>query len=101
MLQGDPAKQTIQQEIDERTNQTSSNKLELLMIRLGDDPGHDRNELFGISEFKIREIISKPSMTCVAGSPPLLLSLVELRGQIKPNNNLPAVAGCTPITWLN
>ena len=49
--------QTIQQEIDERTNLTSSNKLELLLFRLGVDANLDRNELFGINVFKIREII--------------------------------------------
>jgi len=58
--------QTIQQEIDERTNLTSSNKLELLLFRLGDDPGLDRNELFGINVFKIREIIPMPTITAVA-----------------------------------
>ena len=37
--------QTIQQEIDERTNLTSSNKLELLLFRLGDHRGADPADL--------------------------------------------------------
>jgi two-component system chemotaxis response regulator CheV len=93
--------QTIQQEIDERTNLTSSNKLELLLFRLGDDANLDRNELFGINVFKIREIIPMPTITAVAGSSPHMMGVVDLRGQIIPVIDLPAVAGCTPKTGLN
>ena len=93
--------QTIQQEIDERTNLTSSNKLELLLFRLGGDAGLDRSELFGINVFKIREIIPMPVITAVAGSPPHMMGVVDLRGQILPVIDLPAVAGCTPRTGLN
>ncbi len=91
--------QTIQQEIDERTNLTSSNKLELLLFRLGDDG--DRSELFGINVFKIREILPMPTITAVAGSPPHMMGVVDLRGQILPVIDLPAVAGCVPRTGLN
>lgn len=93
--------QTIQQEIDERTNLTSSNKLELLLFRLGDDANLDRSELFGINVFKIREIIPMPTITAVAGSPAHMMGVVDLRGQIIPVINLPAIAGCTPRTGLN
>ena len=93
--------QTIQQEIDERTNLTSSNKLELLLFRLGEDAGLERSELFGINVFKIREIIPMPVITAVAGSPPHMMGVVDLRGQILPVIDLPAVAGCTPRTGLN
>lgn len=91
--------QTIQQEIDERTKLTSSNKLELLLFRLGDDGGH--SELFGINVFKIREILPMPTITAVAGSPPHMMGVVDLRGQILPVIDLPAVAGCVPRTGLN
>lgn len=93
--------QTIQQEIDERTNLTSSNKLELLLFRLGHDAQLDRTELFGINVFKVREIIPMPVITVVAGSPPHMMGVVDLRGQILPVIDLPAVAGCTPRTGLN
>ena len=93
--------QTIQQEIDERTNLTSSNKLELLLFRLGNDPQLGRSELFGINVFKVREIIPMPVITAVAGSPPNMMGVVDLRGQILPVINLAAVAGCTPSTGLN
>lgn len=91
----------IQQEIDERTQLTSSNKLELLLFRLGHDPQLGRAELFGINVFKVREIIPMPVITAVAGSPPNMMGVVDLRGQILPVINLSAVAGCTPRTGLN
>ncbi len=93
--------QAIQQEIDERTQLTSSNKLELLLFRLGHDPQLDRSELFGINVFKVREIIPMPVITAVAGSPPNMMGVVDLRGQILPVINLSAVAGCTPRSGLN
>ncbi|MHB1084177.1 MAG: chemotaxis protein [Thiobacillus sp.] len=93
--------QTIQQEIDERTNLTSSNKLELLLFRLGNDALLNRTEIFGINVFKVREIIPMPAITAVAGSHPNMMGVVDLRGQILPVINLPAVAGCTPSTGLN
>ncbi|OJZ20318.1 MAG: chemotaxis protein CheV [Thiobacillus sp. 65-29] len=93
--------QAIQQEIDERTQLTSSNKLELLLFRLGHDPQLDRSELFGINVFKVREIIPMPTITAVAGSPPNMMGVVDLRGQILPVINLSAVAGCTPRGGLN
>ncbi len=93
--------QTIQQEIDERTNLTSSNKLELLLFRLGHDAHMDRTELFGINVFKIREILPMPEITAMAGSHPNMMGVVDLRGQILPVINLSAVAGCTPKTGLN
>ena len=93
--------QTIQQEIDERTNLTSSNKLELLLFRLGEDANLNRNELFGINVFKIREIIPMPTITAMAGSHPHMMGVVDLRGQIIPVIDLPAVTGCTPKTGLN
>ncbi|MFN3545414.1 MAG: chemotaxis protein [Thiobacillus sp.] len=92
---------TIQQEIDERTNLTSSNKLELLLFRLGEDPVLGRSELFGINVFKIREIIPMPTITAMAGSTPHKMGVVDLRGQIIPVIDLAGVAGCTPKTGLN
>ena len=93
--------QTIQQEIDERTNLTISNKLELLLFRLGNDPQLNRTELFGINVFKVREIIPMPTITAVAGSQPHMMGVVDLRGQILPVIDLAGVTGCTPSTGLN
>jgi two-component system chemotaxis response regulator CheV len=93
--------QTMQQEIDERTKLTSSNKLELLLFRLGNDPLLKRAELFGINVFKVREIIPMPAITAVAGSPPHMMGVVDLRGQILPVIDLAGVAGCKPASGLN
>ncbi|MHB1676387.1 MAG: chemotaxis protein [Sulfuriferula sp.] len=92
---------TVQQEVDERTNLTGSNKFELLLFRLGGDANGEHSELFGINVFKVREIVAMPAITTVAGSPPHMLGVVNLRGQIIPVINLPAFIGCIPKTGLN
>ncbi|MDE2429370.1 MAG: chemotaxis protein CheV [Burkholderiales bacterium] len=92
---------SVQQEVDERTNLTGSNKFELLLFRLGGDASGDRSELFGINVFKVREIVAMPTITAVAGALPHMLGVVNLRGQIIPVIDLPAVVGCTPKTGLN
>jgi two-component system chemotaxis response regulator CheV len=92
---------SVQQEVDERSNLTGTNKFELLLFRLGGDAGGDRNELFGINVFKIREIVAMPQITAVAGSQPHMLGVVNLRGQIIQVLDLPAICGCVPKTGLN
>jgi len=94
-------KKTIQQEVDERTNLTGTNKFELLLFRLGGDPSGDRSELFGINVFKVREIVAMPAVTAIAGSIPHMMGVVNIRGQIIPVIDLPSVVGCTPKTGLN
>ena len=47
---------SVQQEVDERSNLTNSNKFELLLFRLGVDDTSGNSELYGINVFKIREI---------------------------------------------
>ena len=54
---------SVQKDIDERTNLTSSNKFELLLFRLGTDGALGQSELFGINVFKIREIVAMPAIT--------------------------------------
>ncbi|HEX9173432.1 MAG TPA: chemotaxis protein CheW, partial [Telluria sp.] len=92
---------TVQQEVDERSNLTGTNKFELLLFRLGADERGERNELFGINVFKIREIVAMPEITAVAGAPPHVLGVVNLRGQIIQVLDLPAIAGCKPKSGLN
>jgi len=87
---------SVQQEVDERSNLTGTNKFELLLFRLGGDELGERNELFGINVFKIREIAAMPQITTVAGSPEHVLGVVNLRGQIIQVLDLPAIAGCKP-----
>jgi len=92
---------SIQQDIDERTNLTGSNKFEMLLFRLGASPGSDRAELFGINVFKIREIVAMPPVTAMAGAPAHVLGVVNLRGQVIPVIDLPSVVGVVPKTGLN
>ncbi|MBJ7220367.1 MULTISPECIES: chemotaxis protein [unclassified Brenneria] len=91
----------FQKEIDERANLTSANKFELLLFRLGTALHSEQSELFGINVFKLREIVPMPSLTKAAGMKSPMLGMVNIRGQIIPVIDLPAVAGCTPVTGLN
>jgi two-component system chemotaxis response regulator CheV len=92
---------TVQQEVDERTNLTANNKFELLLFRLGEAASADRSELFGINVFKVREILAMPVITSVAGALPHMLGVANIRGQIIPVIDLPAIVGCKPRGGLN
>jgi two-component system chemotaxis response regulator CheV len=92
---------SVQQEVDERSNLTGTNKFELLLFRLGGDANGEHSELFGINVFKIREIVAMPTITKVAGAPEHVLGVVNLRGQIIQVLDLPGIAGVTPKTGLN
>jgi len=92
---------TVQQDVNERTNLTANNKFELLLFRLGEAGNADRSELFGINVFKVREILAMPVITSVAGALPHMLGVANIRGQIIPVIDLPAVVGCTPKGGLN
>ncbi|NMM29124.1 MAG: chemotaxis protein CheV [Glaciimonas sp.] len=92
---------TVQQEVDERTKLTANNKFELLLFRLGEAVNAERSELFGINVFKVREILAMPTITSVAGALPHMLGVANIRGQIIPVIDLPAIVGCTPKSGLN
>jgi len=92
---------SVQQEVDERTNLTGSNKFELLLFRLGGDENGDHSELYGINVFKIREIVAMPPITAVAGSAQHMMGVVNLRGMIIPVIDLSGVVGCIPKTGRN
>ena len=87
---------TALHDVDERTNLTANNKFELLLFRLGEAPGTDRRELFGINVFKVREILVMPIITAMANAPANVMGVANIRGQIIPVINLPAVVGCVP-----
>jgi two-component system chemotaxis response regulator CheV len=92
---------SVQQEVDERTNLTGTNKFELLLFRLGGDESGERSELFGINVFKVREIVPMQTITPIAGSAPNMLGVVNLRGEVIPVIDLPTIVGCKPQTGLN
>jgi len=78
----------------ERAAANSEQILELLLFRLGDSIGSEKRELFGINVFKVREIVVKPQITEIVNAPQHMVGLANIRGQLIPTINLPAVAGC-------
>lgn len=92
---------TAQQEIDDRTRLAGNNKFELLLFRLGESPGSGQRELFGINVFKVREVLVMPAVTELANAHEHLMGVANIRGQIIPVINLPAVLGCKPTKGLS
>ncbi len=86
---------SVLQEVDERSRLAGTNKFELLLFRLGDDSG-GRREIFGINVFKVREALVMPQVTSMPGAPQHVLGVANIRGQIVPVIDLPAVVGCKP-----
>jgi two-component system chemotaxis response regulator CheV len=87
-------------DIDERTNLASNSMFELLLFRLGEAPGSGRRELFGINVFKVREILVMPEITEMANSPPTVMGVANIRGQMITVINLPKIVGCNPTKGL-
>jgi len=92
---------SFQKDIDDRANLTLSNRFELLLFRLGTSQHAQKSELYGINVFKLREIVPMPAFTRPAGMKSPLLGMVNIRDQVIPVIDLPAVAGCKPTTGLN
>jgi two-component system chemotaxis response regulator CheV len=87
---------STQSEIEERTRLAGNNKFELLLFRLGEAPHTGQRELFGINVFKVREVLVMPPITELANAHEHMLGVANIRGQIIPVINLPAVVGCKP-----
>ena len=87
---------TAEQEIEERSKLAGNNQFELLLFRLGESRTTGQRELFGINVFKVREVLVLPHITELAQSHPHMLGVANIRGQIIPVIDLPAVAGCNP-----
>lgn len=86
----------VLQEVDERSKLAGTNKFELLIFRLGEDRNAGTREIFGINVFKVREALIMPPITPMPGSPKYVLGVANIRGQIIPVIDLPAVVGCVP-----
>lgn len=87
-------------DIDERTNLAGNSMFELLLFRLGQSVGSERHELFGINVFKVREILVMPEITVMVNAPPSVMGVANIRGQMIPVINLPAITGCNPTKGL-
>lgn len=87
-------------DIDERTNLAANSMFELLLFRLGEAAHSERREIFGINVFKVREILVMPEVTAMVNSPPEVMGVANIRGQMITVINLPMVVGCKPTKGL-
>jgi two-component system chemotaxis response regulator CheV len=87
-------------DIDERTNLAGNSMFELLLFRLGEAPGTSKRELFGINVFKVREILVMPEITAMVNSPPSVMGVANIRGQMITVINLPQMVGTNPSKGL-
>ena len=83
-----------QHAVDDRASLTGTNRFELLLFRLGANKESGQSELYGINVLKVREIVTMPTVTAVAGAPKYSLGVVQLRDQVIPVFDLPAIVGC-------
>lgn len=86
----------VMQEVDERSRLAGTNKFELLLFRLGEDPTSRTREIFGINVFKVREALIMPPITPMPGAPKHVLGVANIRGQIIPVVDLPSMVNCKP-----
>jgi chemotaxis signal transduction protein len=77
---------------------TADGKFDLLLFRLGEGAGSKNSEPFGINVFKVREIVVAPQITSIVNAPKFSVCLANIRGQLIPVIDLPALAGCKPLT---
>ncbi len=70
--------------VDERTKLAGANRLEILLFSLGHDSNTQREEVFGLNVFKIREVIQVPEITHAPDMPVGVKGLVSLRGVMIP-----------------
>ena len=94
------SKTSAMRDIDERTNLTGNSMFELLLFRLGEAPGTQKRELFGINVFKVREIMVMPEVTSMVNAPAAVMGVANIRGQMIPVVNLPLITGCNPTKGL-
>lgn len=77
-------KDNFMKSVDERTNLAGANRLEVLLFSLGFDNSSQRQEVFGLNVFKIREVIAVPEITHAPDMPNGVKGLVSLRGTMIP-----------------
>ena len=94
------SKTSAMRDIDERTNLAGNSMFELLLFRLGEAPGTQKRELFGINVFKVREIMVMPEVTAMVNAPAAVMGVANIRGQMIPVVNLPLITGCNPSKGL-
>jgi len=81
------------QSVDERTNLAGTNRLEVLLFSLGKDDSTERQEVYGINVFKVREVMQVPEITHAPDMPASVEGMTSLRGTMVPVVNLPQFCG--------
>jgi two-component system, chemotaxis family, chemotaxis protein CheV len=81
------------QSVDERTNLAGTNKLEVLLFSLGKDINTQREEVFGINVFKVREVMHVPAITHAPDMPESVVGMTSLRGIMVPVVDLASFCG--------
>ncbi len=81
------------QSVDERTNLAGTNRLEVLLFSLGKDDSTERQEVYGINVFKVREVMQVPDITHAPDMPDSVEGMTSLRGTMVPVVNLPKFCG--------
>jgi two-component system chemotaxis response regulator CheV len=79
--------------IDARTKLAGTNKVELLLFRIGKDPATGTTETYGINVFKVREIMIAPHLHHPPRRQSAIEGMLSLRGMLIPVVNLPAYCG--------
>jgi two-component system chemotaxis response regulator CheV len=77
--------------VDQRTQLAGTNRLELLMFRLGGQ------QLYGINVFKVREVLQCPGLTIVPQSHPVVRGISNIRGKTISIMDLSMAIGGPPI----
>lgn len=70
--------------VDGRTQLAGANRLEVLLFSLGLDRKTNRDEVFGINVFKVREVMHIPPITHAPDMPVAVKGMVSLRGTMVP-----------------
>lgn len=70
--------------IDDKTSLAGANRLEILMFRLWDSDKVEKNPLFGINVFKVRELVALPTLTAVPNRHPCVPGIANIRGKAVP-----------------
>lgn len=76
------------QSVNERTSLAGTNRLEVLLFSLGKNDAEEREEVFGINVFKVKEVMHVPEITRAPNMPDGVEGMVSLRGETVPVINL-------------
>lgn len=86
----------IFQSIDDRTNLAGTNRLEILMFCLGRKDNLENDTRFGINVFKVRELMTVPTLIKIPEAAPSLVGVANIRGKAVPVIDLNHYCGYEP-----